>query len=100
MAKLIITAAVTGSYRRGGLDLSGGKTVELEDKDVTAAQLKSLKSDARVTISEDKSAAKPKPSEPKPPEPKPSGPKSSKPKAAKVEAGDALRTTATVVKAS
>lgn len=65
MAKLSITAAVTGSYRRGGLDLSGGKTVEIDNKDITEAQLKSLKSDARVTISEDKAAAKPKPSEPK-----------------------------------
>lgn len=61
MAKLSITAAVAGSYRRGGLDLSGGRTVEVDEKDITKDQLKSLKSDVRITISEGKASGKKKP---------------------------------------
>lgn len=52
MTKLTIIAAVSGSYRRGGLDLSSGRTVVEDAKNISATNLKSLRADPRVTISE------------------------------------------------
>lgn len=60
MAKLTIIAAVSGSYRRGGQDLSSGRTVVIDEKDISKSQLKSLKSDPRVTITAAKAGDKSK----------------------------------------
>lgn len=54
MAKLTIIAAVAGSYRRGGQNLSSGRTVVVDAKDITKKELKALKDDPRVTITEAK----------------------------------------------
>lgn len=60
MAKLTIIAAVSGSYRRGGQDLSSGRTVVIDEEDINKEQLKSLKADPRVTITEAKAGDKSK----------------------------------------
>ncbi len=60
MGKLTIIASVSGSYRRGGLDLSSGRTVVIDEKEVSKQQLKSLKADKRVTVTEAKAGDKSK----------------------------------------
>jgi len=60
MAKLTIIAAVSGSYRRGGLDLSSGRTVVIDEKEISKSQMKSLKADPRVTVTEAKAGDKSK----------------------------------------
>lgn len=54
MAKLTIIAAVAGAYRRGGLDLSSGRSVVVDSKDISEEQVASLESDPRVTITDAK----------------------------------------------
>lgn len=46
----LIRANVTGPYRRGGLDLSGGREVLVKDSELTKAELKALEADPRVTL--------------------------------------------------
>jgi len=60
MAKLTIIAAVSGSYRRGGLDLSSGRTVVIDEKEISKSQMKALKADPRVTVTEAKAGDKSK----------------------------------------
>ncbi len=61
--QLSIIAAVSGSYRRGGLDLSSGKMVVVASDTLTKQNLKSLEDDPRVTMTEAKAGDKSKASE-------------------------------------
>lgn len=94
MAKLTIIAAATGSYRRGGLDLSGGKAVTIDEKEVSAAQLKALNDDPRVTVSDAK-AVKKSGGKTKPSDAEKNIAKTLK--AAKAEAGNLLKAAKTAV---
>ena len=52
-----VRANVSGSYRRGGLDLSGGREVEVNLGTLTPAQRKALDADPRVVMSKVATAA-------------------------------------------
>jgi|GEM_PF-7075210 len=52
MTALTIKANVRTRYTRGGLDLSGGRVVEIDESDLSEEAIASLEADPRVTVLE------------------------------------------------